>query len=111
MNVGLNEAGKNRATLGVDYDVGRLACFADARNAAIMNEQIARHDGVLVIHRQESAAFNENRFHSRTGIPACHASATVPLSDRNKAGIFHMSFAISHLSFQRALSTFGSFDD
>src|SRR6266545_2430725 len=62
MNVRLNKARKNGATPGVDDNVSRLTCFADACNEAVADQEVPLQDGILFVHRQERSAFDENRF-------------------------------------------------
>ena len=63
MNVSLNKAGDNGAAGGVDNRVGCLAGATNARDASVANEQIAAHDGVRGVHRDERAVFDEDRLH------------------------------------------------
>src|SRR6266536_1494998 len=69
MYVSLNETGQNGATFGVDYYVCSSIALADIGNAAILNQQIATQDRVSSIHRDECAAFDQNRFVHRRLAP------------------------------------------
>jgi hypothetical protein len=60
MNVCLDEAGDDRTVSGIDYGVRCLSARANARDTPIGNEQVATHDGVRGIHRDERAVFDED---------------------------------------------------
>ena len=62
MDVGLHKARKDGATLRLDNYVSGLACLANARDAAVADEQVSAHDGIVCVHRQKGSTFNENRF-------------------------------------------------
>jgi hypothetical protein len=69
VHVSLHKAGKNCATRSIDNEVSRRASFTEALDAALIDQQITAYDRVVSVHRQKYSAFNENRFHSKTGIP------------------------------------------
>jgi hypothetical protein len=64
MNMRLHKARQDSATSRIYHGVCALNFSADACNAAAANEQIALSDGVIVVHQEERAVFDENRlFH------------------------------------------------
>ena len=60
VNVRLNETRKDNATSRINDSVSSLARLSDCDYPAVTDKQIARHDGILLIHRQQRSAFNEN---------------------------------------------------
>ena len=61
MNVCLYEAGNYGAVSGVDNRVGSLTCATNFRDTSVGNEDVALHDGVASVHRDEGAVFDEER--------------------------------------------------
>ncbi len=63
MDVGLHKAGKHRTARSID-DFVRLGVevTADVFNTPITNKNVTAHDEILLVHRHDGAAFDENRF-------------------------------------------------
>ena len=61
MNVGLHKTGQDRTVAGVDYLISGIAdvrCYLS--DAAVTNQHVAAHDGILFIHRHNCAVLDEN---------------------------------------------------
>ena len=62
MHVSLHEARQNGAAARIYHNIGSINRCPNACNALPANQQVARHDGIIFIHREQRAVFNENRF-------------------------------------------------
>src|SRR5687768_5221321 len=59
MQMSLDESGQYRATAGLDD--GGVSVFdrTDTLNATVSDQQIAAHDGILFVHRDNAATLNQ----------------------------------------------------
>src|SRR6266581_2213286 len=92
MNVRLNETGQHRAAGCIDRLISiRANPIANFSNASFANKQISTNDGVVLIHRHNRPALDENRlahFGNQTArimrgsVKVCKESTLGLMSDR-----------------------------
>ena len=60
MNVSLNETRNDRAISGIDDGIGCVTSATEFGDASVDYENVATHDGIARIHRNDCAVFDED---------------------------------------------------